>query len=379
MAFVLAVGAPVLGRLPARGRWAATLGLLGFFALVTRFEPSVLRATAMAGLATTASMVGRPASSIRLLALAVAGLVLLDPFLVRSVGFGLSIGASAGIVLLSGPLAAWLPGPEVVVRPLSVTLSAQAGVAPLLVPVFGGIPVASVPANLLAEPAAGLVMVWGLTGGVLAGVTGGPVATLLHLPTRVVLWWVATVARVAADLPLGELQLLHVAVLGTTVAAVVVVRRRGRRVAGAVLTGAALIVAAAPTWQLALDPPFEADLDGNGRLFRDGAARVLVLQDDPDPARLLRAVRRRGIDEVDLVVSPSGAPADGTALAILRRRVAIGAVWAPTGHEIAYAVTPPAGRYELGDLSLEVSSSQEALDVTIARRGSPGRDAGAGV
>ena len=53
-----------------------------------------------------------------------------------------------------------------------MTIAAQLGVAPVLIARFGPIPLASVPANVLAVPAAGLVMSWGLTGGIVAGRRG---------------------------------------------------------------------------------------------------------------------------------------------------------------------------------------------------------------
>ena len=64
----------------------------------------------MAALATVAAALGRPQPGMRLLGLAVAGLVLVDPLLVESVGFGLSVAASAGILLLSGRIAGALSG-----------------------------------------------------------------------------------------------------------------------------------------------------------------------------------------------------------------------------------------------------------------------------
>ncbi|MGH9139363.1 MAG: ComEC/Rec2 family competence protein, partial [Acidimicrobiales bacterium] len=137
VAFVLALAGPVLRRLTWRGRLPAALAVIGFFALLTRFEPSVLRASTMAGLATVAGAIGRPASRIRLLALAVAGLLLVDPRLVDSVGFALSVGASAGILLFAPTLEARLPGPRLLAAPLSVTLAAQVGVMPVLLPAFG--------------------------------------------------------------------------------------------------------------------------------------------------------------------------------------------------------------------------------------------------
>lgn len=160
VAFVLALLGPGLRRLRLGGRWAITVGAIGFFALITRGEPSVLRAAVMAGLSVTAGTLGRQVSPLRLLAFAVAALVLVDPFLVDSVGFRLSVGASLGIVLLAPPLRRSLPGPAWLAEALAVTLAAQAGVAPVMLASFGGLPVVAVPANLLAVPVAGLVMVW---------------------------------------------------------------------------------------------------------------------------------------------------------------------------------------------------------------------------
>ena len=98
----LALVAPLLLRFSLFGRLVGGAAALLLFCAMTRFEPSVLRAGAMSGLALLATFVGRPVSGLRLLALAGAGLVLLDPFLVHSLGFGLSCGASAGILLLGG-------------------------------------------------------------------------------------------------------------------------------------------------------------------------------------------------------------------------------------------------------------------------------------
>ncbi|MEO6629204.1 MAG: ComEC/Rec2 family competence protein, partial [Aquihabitans sp.] len=44
VAYLLVLASPFTRRLSLGGRWAVTLGVIGAFALVTRFEPSVLRA-----------------------------------------------------------------------------------------------------------------------------------------------------------------------------------------------------------------------------------------------------------------------------------------------------------------------------------------------
>ncbi len=103
VAFVMALAAPLLRRLRLGTRTATALAIVLVFAAMTRFEPSVLRASAMAAITLLATLSGRPASSVRVLVYAVIVLLLVDPFLLHSVAFALSCGASAGIALLSQP------------------------------------------------------------------------------------------------------------------------------------------------------------------------------------------------------------------------------------------------------------------------------------
>jgi competence protein ComEC len=199
VAFLLAVATPLLRRCRPGWRWTLTLALLAWFAALTRFEPSVLRATVMAGLAATSFVLGRSASPVRLLALAVTVLVLVDPLLVWSPGFWLSVSATAGIVLLARRLAIAIPGPRWLALAAAVTLSAQVGVAPVAWTVFGREAVWALPANLLAEPVAAFVMTYGLPAGLLAGLLPGPLAAVLHGPTLFSLRWIRLVAATAAQ------------------------------------------------------------------------------------------------------------------------------------------------------------------------------------
>ena len=132
-------------------------------------------------------------------------MLFVDPLLVHSLGFAMSVAASAGIVWLTPVLSRRVPGPHWLRLAIAVTIAAQVAVAPLVIPVFGPMPLASLPANVLAEPAAAFVMMWGCTAGVIAGVVGGPLAVVLQLPTRAALWWVMTVAHVAARAPFGSI------------------------------------------------------------------------------------------------------------------------------------------------------------------------------
>ena len=213
VAFVLAVAGVGLRRLSRWWRLAATWALIGWFVVLTRIEPSVVRAGVMAGLSATAFAIGKERSPARLLALAVIALVLIDPLLVWSVAFWLSVGATAGVCVVAPWLEPRLHGPRWVVAPLSVTLGAQLGVVVPSWLVFHRMPVMGIGANLLAVPVAGFVMLYGIPAGLVASMLPDAVAQVVMLPASVGTTWVATVARLAARLePSGS-----VAVMGWVV------------------------------------------------------------------------------------------------------------------------------------------------------------------
>jgi competence protein ComEC len=181
--FLIAAASPLLRRLRPWWRWATTVGLIGWFMALTRFEPSVLRAGIMAMLGSSAFVLGRLQSVVRLLACTVAILVLIDPMLVWSVGFWLSTGATAGVCVVAPPLAQRLPGPPWLRAPLSVTLGAQIGVALPSWLVFQRLP---------------LVMLYGIPGGLVAALVP-PLAPLVMAPCAAGTRWVSTIAYLAAE------------------------------------------------------------------------------------------------------------------------------------------------------------------------------------
>ena len=164
VALLLVIVGPLLRRLRPGARLGATVVVIAWFAA----HP--LRAVRDAGdgdggAAAVTVFLGRPSEPVRLLCVAVAGLVLVDPLLVWSVGFWLSVGATGGIAVLAGPLATRLPGPRPFAEAAAVSLAAQVGVAAPSIAVFGGVPLASVPVNVLAAPLAAAVMIYGLPAG----------------------------------------------------------------------------------------------------------------------------------------------------------------------------------------------------------------------
>jgi ComEC/Rec2-related protein len=372
VAFVLVLLAPVLSRFRLLGRLVGGLAVLVLFGILTRWEPSVLRAEAMAGLALLAATMGRPASTLRILSLAVTGLVLVDPFLVRSVGFLLSVGACAGIAVLAGPAAARLPGPRPVATALGVTIAAQVGVLPVLLPTFGGVPVAALPANLLAVPVAGPIMMWGMAAGVVAGWTGGPVARVLHLPTGLMIDWIAAVAHRSAALPLGQLRLWHVVALAALLVVGVACHRRGRRPGVIAAAVAATVVALTPAFAVLRPPAAHGrTLVGGARLWRGGGASVVVVDDlKASPAALLSSLHNADVRALDVLVVTRPGPAASSDVDALLRRFPPRLLVAPAGNRLPGTVAvPPAGSsVAAGALVVTFGTDGPRLTVTVAVR-----------
>lgn len=366
VAFVLLLVQPLVVRLGLWGRWAAILVVLGLFATVTRFEPSVLRATAMAAIAVSVWLAGRRVSGRRVLALAVVVLLLWQPLLVHSLAFRLSVAASAGILFWAPRLAERIGGPRPIAGALAVTVAAQLAVAPLVIPVFSGLPVAALPANLLAAPAAAGVMMWGLTGGFLAGLLGGSPAAALHVPTRGLLAWIEGVAATLTGMRLGYLALGHVLVLGAALAVVVLVRRRRGAVLVATLAAAATLVtpllaerARGPASHAALAVGWESTL------WQAPDSAVLLLGPGENLERVLGDIRMAGTERIDLMVV-AGAATPAGHLATLQRRYGPAAVWAPEANRIAGATVPRTGAAAVvGDLAVRVETGGERLEVRV--------------
>ncbi|MFN2607198.1 MAG: ComEC/Rec2 family competence protein [Acidimicrobiales bacterium] len=366
VAFVLGLAGPLLRRVELRWRLVAGLAVLALFGVLTRWEPSVLRAEAMATLGLVAATLGRPASGLRLLALAVTGLLLVDPLLIGSLGFLLSVGACTGIALLAPRFTRAIPGPRPLASALGVSLAAQAGVAPFLVPAFGSIPLATIPANLLAVPAAGPLTTWGMAAGLPAGLAGGGVARVLHLPTGLLLAWVAGVARRAAVAPLGHLRAAHLLVLaaaGLAAAVASATHGRGRRVAmglGLAVVAAAVVPALAPG-------PLDGRLvAGGARLWRRGTATVLVLDGATSATEVLAGLHDAEVRRLDVVVAARPGRAAAAVLAPLLRRFPPRLLLAPPGTTVEGASVPDAGSLvAVGPLTVAVDAVAPALAVRV--------------
>lgn len=370
VAFVLLLAAPLLIRLRPWVRLAAVSALLGQFAVLTRGEPSVLRACVLATLAVGAQSLGRRASSARLLALAVTVLVLVDPLLVRSVGFQLSVAATVAIVVGTRHITGLLWGPQWVRLPLAATLAAQVGVLPVQLAVFGSLPLVSIPANVAAGPMAGPAMVWGLVAGLAGGLAGDGVAAVLHLPTQLMMGWVAAVARWGAAAGWPQIESSEVAAVFAVVAAcagTAFLVRRSFRDPRAVRS-LAVIAAAAGIWFVAGGQ--RPALPATGNLTVHGVDPTVVVIDRPDAAWALDQLATVGVGDIDVLIARSASRAARDAVRAVHERHRIAQLLAPPGLGGRVPYATPNEPIAVGSVIVELDGERLSTVPAIAPRSS---------
>ena len=342
--FVIAVATPLIARLRQRGRFVATLGLLVVFAAVTRFEPSVMRATAMAGVGAVAVLLGRPVSGVRVLALAVTGLVLVDPLLVRvprlpALDRGLRRHHRVGPAVGRRPPRARLAAPGRGGHPrrpgrggaaAGADVRADAGGRPPGQPArrAGGGPGDDVGVHGGAGGRAGARLArrraaLADTGGALVGERGGsrrrrgsarpggaPDDRRGGRPPR---------ARGGGRAPRSPPRRGHCGGLALVLLLV------APHVGGGMTPGGVEV--------------------GGAELWRGRAgAAVLVVPGDARADAVLAGLRQRGVRRLDLVVLRSAGPQAAAILAVVSERLDVDLVWAPRGSPAPEAVPPPVGR-----------------------------------
>ena len=300
-----------------RGRWLYVVGAAGIvgFVLLARAEPSVLRAAAMGSVALLGMGVNGADRGMRALGVATLVLLLLDPMLASAVGFGLSVLATAGILVLApgwrDALNQWMP--RWLAEAIAVPAAAQLACTPLVAAIAGQVSLVAVTANLLAAPAVGPATVLGLLGGV-ACLLWPLVGHVIGAAAGWCVAWIIVVAERGADLPTaaiawssGPVALAALTALCAAVALVaprVLARRRTGLACCLLMVLVVLVRLPTPGW-----PPggwlmIACDVgQGDGLVLATGVAHQAVVVDaGPDPRAIDRCLDDLGIRRIPLVV-----------------------------------------------------------------------------
>ncbi|MGC3953514.1 MAG: ComEC/Rec2 family competence protein [Propionicimonas sp.] len=333
------------GRLGVRGWWLRGLAVVGVagFVVLCHGEPSVVRAAAMGSVGLAALGFGGRRRGLRQLCWAVIGLLLVDPWLASSVGFALSVAASAGIICWArawtDALAGWLP--RGLAEAIAVPVAAQLATQPIIVAISGQLSLVGVLANLAAGPLVGPTTVLGFvcaaTGPVFPAVAtsfgwlagwGAQalcwIASLAAALPAAAIPWPATPAGLAVLIALSAVGFL----LGGRL-----LRSRWLAVGAAVVLVLALLrPVAAPGWPPADWQVVQCDVgQGSASVVTVATGEAIVIDSGPDPPALERCLSVLGIRRVPLLVLTHFHADHAGGLAALAGRE-VEAVLAPVGH-----------------------------------------------
>ena len=299
-----------------RGRWLYVVGGCGIlgFVLIARTEPSVLRAAVMGTVGLLAMGVNGRQRAFRALGVAVVVLLLVQPALADSVGFALSVLATAGIVVLApgwrDALGRWTP--RWVAEAVSVPAAAQLACTPLVAVISGQVSLVAVAANLAVAPVVAPATVLGLAGGLL-GLVVPPLGRLCGTGAGWCVAWIVAVARRGADLPgaavdwgAGPVAVVALSLLcaGLVLVAPWVLRRPTTGIGGLVLLAVTVTVRLpTPGWPADGWVMVMCDVgQGDALVLRAGPGSGVVVDAGPDPAAVDACLDRLGIESVPLVV-----------------------------------------------------------------------------
>ncbi|HWH24657.1 MAG TPA: ComEC/Rec2 family competence protein, partial [Candidatus Limnocylindria bacterium] len=240
------VGALLRG-IGRRPRSLVVLAAIVGYAILAGGTPSVVRAALMAAVVLIARESGRRGQATAALGLAVTLMLLVEPATIESIGFQLSVAATAGILWAAGPLAGWLRRrlprgvPDWTVETLAVSLAAQAATLPLVLFHFGRLSTVAPLSNLLVAPLvapAMLATAVALAAGAAAAL-GLPAVALapVSITGALGLGGMIAIADIAGGLPLASVELAPpldaaAALVAAAGLAIVAIRSRTRTAAG---------------------------------------------------------------------------------------------------------------------------------------------------
>jgi competence protein ComEC len=297
------------------GKAIVGIGTVAFFVVLTGAEPSVLRAGIMATVALLGVLAGRPRSTAAVLSAAVLLLIVVEPWLTASIGFQLSVAATAGMVALAAPLADRLR--RLVPRPVALaaatTLAAQLGVSPILLFHFHEVPGVTVAANLAAAPAVAPALVIGLVAAGV-GVAWSPLGSLVAVVAQLPMRYLEFVANVLARAPVAHITShggLVVLVVGASiVAGLAFALRAGWRPPRRVVV-VALVALPVVVWVSALSkgPPGTLTIrffdvgQGDAALVTTPAGATVLIDGGPDEEEVASELAALGVKRLDVVVA----------------------------------------------------------------------------
>lgn len=175
LSILVGLARKVFGKISRFAGLFFSIGFVVFFMCMVGWTPSILRAGVMAILSLITWYCGRKMAPWRMILIAMAFTLMLNPMFLINLGWLLSFASYAGIMILGPKLIKFFYGakkPGFIGSMILVTVSATLMTLPISLYFFGTLSLISVLANLLILPTLSVAMGCVFMVGVVAGITG---------------------------------------------------------------------------------------------------------------------------------------------------------------------------------------------------------------
>ena len=188
------------------------------YAFITGLSPSVLRAVTMFSFLALAQVINRRSATLNTLAISAFILLLVNPFMIMSVGFQLSYIAVTGILFFYPKIDKWFNPTNRIIRfgwqITAISLAAQLVTSPLSAYYFHRFPTYFLFSNLLVIPAA-IIIVWGGLVLLSLGAVSSTLGIILGNLLGMIIWLVNYSLAWLAGLPNADIHSLSTSIFDT--------------------------------------------------------------------------------------------------------------------------------------------------------------------
>ncbi|MEI6038878.1 MAG: ComEC/Rec2 family competence protein [Actinomycetes bacterium] len=318
-----------------------SFSLIGFIYLV-RPSPSVMRASVMTAALLFARARGAKAGGLPALGLAITVLILIDPFQSVDPGFALSVGATAGILVLVPILTA-----RNIPEPIAIPLAATIFCTPIIIAISGQFSLVSIPANLLVSAAVAPITVAGFIASLLSPIfpSFSFLIVAAVLPFSI---WIAFIAHHASEI---AILVLPKSFMGAGIACLALYglfKKMWKIGLLVVLIVSSYFFFQSTAWPNSNWRIVNCDVgQGDGEVINLGNHQAIVIDTGPDPVLIDQCLKALQINTIPLLVLTHSHADHIAGLSGVLKGRAVGQIWRTATQGQHFELKAPVGQVDI--------------------------------
>lgn len=198
-------------KIPKKIGYILTILILIFFMFITNFTPSVVRACLMGITMLFSKVIYRKSDTLNAIALSLLILTIYNPFIIKDIGLKLSYMGTLGIIMLNKEVLNFcinnLKFNKKISEILSVTISAQIFIAPIMALNFNTFSLTFFISNMLITPLFGTCMILGIIT-ILISFIFFPLSKLLAVLLKYIIKLIILIASIVSKIPLSTIYVI---------------------------------------------------------------------------------------------------------------------------------------------------------------------------